>query len=201
VAHDGGLRAFECRQAFGFSKAAWGDAIRRGDLVPRSHLIPLTELLVSGRSTKRGHLKSRLLKAGIKQNRCEEFGLTEWRGRPLAMQLHHSNGDGRDNRLENLTLLCPNCHAQTPTYAGRNGHRRRGPGEGAGARGSVDASAGVAPLAQVDHDPDREDDQSHDEESDLLAAPGPVSDPERVREDRNQGGQGTERGDDQSSLL
>ena len=42
------------------------------------------------------------------------------------MQLHHVNGDGRDNRLDNLELLCPNCHSQTETYGGRNGHRRNG---------------------------------------------------------------------------
>jgi 5-methylcytosine-specific restriction endonuclease McrA len=41
------------------------------------------------------------------------------------MQLHHINGDGLDNRLENLELLCANCHSQTSTYAGRNGHRRK----------------------------------------------------------------------------
>jgi 5-methylcytosine-specific restriction endonuclease McrA len=41
------------------------------------------------------------------------------------MQLHHVNGDGLDNRLENLELLCANCHSQTETYGGRNGHRRK----------------------------------------------------------------------------
>ena len=40
------------------------------------------------------------------------------------MALHHINGDRLDNRLENLELLCPNCHSQTETFAGRNGHRR-----------------------------------------------------------------------------
>ena len=43
---------------------------------------------------------------------------------PLNAQLHHKNGDGTDNRLENVEFLCPNCHSQTDTYGGRNGHRR-----------------------------------------------------------------------------
>ena len=41
------------------------------------------------------------------------------------MQLHHINGHGDDNRLENLELLCANCHSMTDTYGGRNGHRRK----------------------------------------------------------------------------
>ena len=47
-------------------------------------------------------------------------------GNALNMALHHVNGDGNDNRLVNLRFLCPNCHSQTPTYGGRNGHRRTG---------------------------------------------------------------------------
>jgi len=44
-------------------------------------------------------------------------------GEPISLCLHHINGSGRDNRLENLTLLCPNCHAQTENFAGRNRKR------------------------------------------------------------------------------
>jgi hypothetical protein len=82
--------------------------------------------LVIGRRTSRGHLKHRLITAGLKENRCEECGLTHWRGKPFVMQLHHVNGDGTDNRLVNLMLLCANCHSQTDTWGGRNTPRRQG---------------------------------------------------------------------------
>lgn len=80
---------------------------------------------MTGRRTQRGHLKLRLIAEGLKEPRCEECGLAEWRGRPLSIAIHHVNGDGQDNRLENLVFLCPNCHSQTDTFGGRNGHRRR----------------------------------------------------------------------------
>jgi len=65
-------------------------------------------------------LKLRLISEGIKIHRCECCGITEWRGQPTPIELDHINGINYDNRLENLRLLCPNCHAQTSTYRGRN---------------------------------------------------------------------------------
>jgi HNH endonuclease len=119
----------QCLDRFGISRDTFCRAKRRGDIVPLPSTMPLATLLVVGRRTNRSHLKRRLLSAGLKQDRCEQCGISEWQGRPLNMQLHHVNGDGTDNRLENLRLLCANCHSQTDTYGGRNGHRRHRTGD------------------------------------------------------------------------
>lgn len=50
--------------------------------------------------------------------KCGNIG--EWQGEKLSLQIHHINGINNDNRLENLCWLCPNCHSQTDTYAGKN---------------------------------------------------------------------------------
>jgi hypothetical protein len=124
-AYDTGLSIRQCAARFGFNLGTWHQAVSRGKIVSRPVAMPIEELLVVGRKTSRHHLKVRLLKEGLKENRCERCGINDWRGEALNMALHHINGDGTDNRLENIEFLCPNCHAQTPNYGGRNGHRRR----------------------------------------------------------------------------
>jgi len=115
-----GLSMRGCLQRFGFGRDTWYRAVRRGEIVAPAIVIPLDELLVSGRRTNRAHLKRRLYAAGLKEERCEQCGITEWQGKPIIMQLHHRNGDGLDNRLGNLEILCGNCHSQTENWGGRN---------------------------------------------------------------------------------
>ena len=123
--YDAGHSIRECARQFGFCAESWHRAVRAGLLTSRPAAAPIEMYLVSGRRTNRSHLKGRLLEAGLKQDRCEECGLTEWRGRPLSLALHHANGDGLDNRLENLVLLCPNCHSQTPNFSAKKLALRR----------------------------------------------------------------------------
>ena len=81
-----------------------------------------SEYLIKGSKITSFKLKNKLLKEGYKEHKCEnpECGLTEWHGKSIPLELHHINGDNTDNRLENLQLLCPNCHSLTDTYGGKN---------------------------------------------------------------------------------
>jgi heterodisulfide reductase subunit B len=65
-------------------------------------------------------LKNRLIKANILKNVCSECGISEWMNKPLNMELDHIDGNRTNHKLENLRMLCPNCHAQTDTYRSKN---------------------------------------------------------------------------------
>lgn len=83
--------------------------------------IPLDNILIKNSSyASIAHLKKRLLKNKLLTYQCYDCELTEWRGKPISLQLDHINGISNDHRIENLRLLCPNCHSQTDTFAGKN---------------------------------------------------------------------------------
>lgn len=82
-------------------------------------LQPVDHLLVKGRQVGSHQLKLRLIRLGIKEHRCEKCNRRVWLDQLIPLDLHHVNGDRRDNRIENIELLCPNCHALTPNYCSK----------------------------------------------------------------------------------
>ena len=97
-----------------------GQAWRRGCTQPVRPATPIEEILVKGRPCSTHNLKRRLIREGLLERRCGNCRASTWFGQPLTLELHHVNGDREDNRLENLQLLCGNCHSLTDTYRGRN---------------------------------------------------------------------------------
>lgn len=88
-----------------------------------SRKLSLDAILKNEKFETSSKLKARLIRAGLKKNECEICGISEWQGQRLVCHLDHVNGNNRDNRLENLKILCPNCHSQTPTYC--RGQKRK----------------------------------------------------------------------------
>jgi Zn finger protein HypA/HybF involved in hydrogenase expression len=95
-----------------------GQAWNRGKVIGPKR--PIEEYLIENSVVQSFKLKGRLITEGLKQHKCECCGITEWNGKPTPIELDHINGNHHDNRLENLRILCPNCHAQTDTYRGKN---------------------------------------------------------------------------------
>ena len=65
-------------------------------------------------------LKEKLIRDGIKEYKCELCGLSEWQGQPIPLELHHIDGNHYNNELDNLQILCPNCHALQPNNSGKS---------------------------------------------------------------------------------
>jgi 5-methylcytosine-specific restriction endonuclease McrA len=121
--YDEGHSIRECVARFGFCLAAWTKAADRGEVRARPAAKPLEIVMWSGSS--RHCKKARLVREGILVNRCCQCGITSWLGKHISIQIDHINGEKNDWRLENLRMLCPNCHAQTHTFGGLNAKRRR----------------------------------------------------------------------------
>ena len=82
--------------------------------------LSLVEYLAKSIDIQSNKVRKKLLAEGYKEHRCECCGLTEWLNEPIPLELHHKDGDRNNNTLENFELLCPNCHAKTDSYRGKN---------------------------------------------------------------------------------
>jgi hypothetical protein len=77
----------------------------------------------SERAITTNSLRQKLLAQGIKDHRCEKCNGTDWQSQKMPLELHHIDGDRHNNTLDNIQLLCPNCHALTDNYRGKNKSR------------------------------------------------------------------------------
>jgi hypothetical protein len=96
-----------------------GQGWKRGNASPVVPPRPIGELLREGSRVQSYKLKQKLFAEKLKERRCESCYLEKWLDQPMPLELDHINGDTTDNRLVNLRILCPNCHALTKTYRGK----------------------------------------------------------------------------------
>jgi len=84
--------------------------------------IPLEDIIYNNKHPQynTGGVKRRLLETSLKEHKCEKCNLTEWNDQKIPLELNHIDGNRHNHHISNLELLCPNCHAQTDTYRGKN---------------------------------------------------------------------------------
>ena len=102
-----------------FTGQAWNknpeNPVYRGKYLPK---------LCEHSALSSANVKELVYRLGLKENKCEICGITEWLGNSIICELHHINGDSTDNRIENLQILCPNCHSQTDNFRSRNRNKK-----------------------------------------------------------------------------
>lgn len=84
----------------------------------KSRYIPFDEY-IKNKNHQTSKIKQKLLKEGIKKYECECCRNTMWNGMRIVLEVHHKDGNRKNNELDNLQLLCPNCHAMTDNWRGR----------------------------------------------------------------------------------
>lgn len=97
-----------------------GNSNRKGISHPESR-IPIESYLNGNKYITAPHLRNKLIDGGLKEYKCEQCGRTEWEGKPIPLELHHKNMNHFDNRLENLQILCSNCHSLAHNYSNTKG--------------------------------------------------------------------------------
>jgi len=97
-----------------FSGQSWNKGIKFG---PKR---PIEDYLSNQQTINSHKLRKRLINDKIFPYKCSNCHLSQWLDQPIPLELEHIDGNHNNNSLDNLTLLCPNCHAMTSTYRGKN---------------------------------------------------------------------------------
>ena len=94
---------------------------RRASAIKNKKVYSTQDIFCKDSTYARGGLGKAVRKHKIFQaEKCSKCNITDWNNEPLSLQIDHINGINTDNRIENLRLLCPNCHSQTPNFSGRS---------------------------------------------------------------------------------
>ena len=83
----------------------------------------LVDYLANSTDIQTNKIRKKILSEGIKEHRCECCGLTTWLDQLIPLEVHHKDGNRSHNELDNFELLCPNCHALTDSYRGKNSRK------------------------------------------------------------------------------
>ena len=97
-----------------------GNQSGKGQSKSNNNYMQLQKYLATSLDIQSNKVRNKLLREGYKNHQCECCGMTEWLGQPIPLELHHKDGNRNNNTLENYQLLCPNCHAFTDSYRGKN---------------------------------------------------------------------------------
>lgn len=99
-----------------WNKGATRKTDPRIDAICKKRELNLEDILSNKVPCQSNRLKWKLIDAGYKEHKCENCGLSEWLGNPIPIELHHVDGDNSNNKLDNLKIICPNCHTLTDNY-------------------------------------------------------------------------------------
>jgi Zn finger protein HypA/HybF involved in hydrogenase expression len=106
--------------ANGKKKNTFTDAHIQTSVINKQNTV--TEDIINGGSVYRSnhYLKKIIKERNLLEWSCSECKIEKWNNKEIILELDHINGDAANNNLENLRLLCPNCHSQTGTFRGRS---------------------------------------------------------------------------------
>lgn len=97
-----------------------GQQNKKGQYKGGQEYLPALHYIENNIPIQSHKLKEKLIRDGLKFKKCELCGIEKWLGVEIPLELHHKNGNHYDNSLENLQILCPNCHSIQPGNSGAN---------------------------------------------------------------------------------